>query len=62
MKEETALTVSWVSDGIDRCRVGFLPRAYIPHAKLWDGVLCQVVLWVRSCCSYFCAPRGCKGI
>jgi hypothetical protein len=43
MKEETALTVNWVSDGIDRCRVGFLPRVYVPHAKLWDGVLCQVV-------------------
>ena len=37
------LTVNWVSDGIDRCRVGFLSRAYVPHAKLWDGVLCQVV-------------------
>jgi len=43
MKEETALTVNWVSDGIDHCRVSFLPRAYVPHAKLWDGVLCQVV-------------------
>ena len=43
MKEETALTANWVSDGIDRCRVGFLPKAYVPHAKLWDGVLCQVV-------------------
>jgi hypothetical protein len=42
MKEEMALTVNWVSDGIDRCRVGFLPKAYVPHAKLWDGVLCQV--------------------
>jgi hypothetical protein len=43
MKEETALTVNWVSDGIDRCRVGFLRKVYVPHAKLWDGALCQVV-------------------
>ncbi len=43
MKEEMALTVNWGSDGIDRCRVRFLPKAYIPHVKLWDGVLCQVV-------------------
>ena len=43
MKEETALTVNLVSDGIDRCRVGFLRKAYVPHAKLWDGALCQVV-------------------
>jgi hypothetical protein len=63
MKEETALTVNWVSDGIDRCRVGFLPRAYVPHAKLWDGVLCQVVFvgsaddpssLVRRKCHHYC--------
>lgn len=43
MKEETALTVNWVSDGIDRCRVGFLPRPYLVQARLWDGLLFQVV-------------------
>ncbi len=43
MKEEMALTINWVSDGIDRCCVGFLPKVYVPHAKLWDGILCQVV-------------------
>jgi hypothetical protein len=47
MKEETALTMNWVSDSIDRCHIGFLLKAYVPHAKLWDGVLCQVV-FVRS--------------
>ena len=25
-KEEAAIAVYWVSDGIDRCRVGFLPK------------------------------------
>jgi hypothetical protein len=45
MKEETALIVNWVSDGVNCCRVGFLPKAYVPHAKLWDGILCQVVFF-----------------
>jgi hypothetical protein len=43
MKEEMALTIYWVLDGIDQCHIGFLPKAYIPLAKLWDGILCQVV-------------------
>ena len=42
-EEEMALTINWASDSIDRCCVGFLPKAYVPHANLWDGVLCQVV-------------------
>ena len=55
MKEETALTINWVSDGIDRCRVGFLPKAYVPHAKLWDGVLCQdPSSVVRRKCHHYC--------
>jgi hypothetical protein len=43
MKEETAITVNWVSDGIDCCCVGFLPRAFVVQGSVWDGVLCQVV-------------------
>jgi len=42
-REETAYTVNWVTDGQDRCRVGFLPRAYVAQEGLFDGVLCQVV-------------------
>ncbi len=42
-KEETAYTVNWVTDGQDRCRVGFLPRAYVAQGGVFDGVLCQVV-------------------
>ena len=42
-REETAYTVNWVTDGQDRCRVGFLPRAYAAQGGLFDGVLCQVV-------------------
>jgi hypothetical protein len=43
MKEETAITVNWVSDGIDCCCIGFLPRAFVVQGSLWDGILCQVV-------------------
>ena len=39
-KEETAYTVNWVTDGQDRCRVGFLPHAYVAQGGLFDGVLC----------------------
>jgi hypothetical protein len=43
MKEKTAITVNWVSDGIDRCHVGFLLRTFVVQGSVWDGVLCQVV-------------------
>jgi hypothetical protein len=42
-RKETAYTVNWVTDGQDRCRVGFLPRDYVTQGGLFDGVLCQVV-------------------
>jgi hypothetical protein len=42
-RKETAYTDNWVTDGQDRCRVGFLPRAYVEQGGLFDGVLCQVV-------------------
>ena len=29
--EETAVGVYWVTDGIDRCLVGFLPRHCVKH-------------------------------
>ncbi len=43
MKEETAITVNWVSIQIDRCHVGFLPHAFVVQGSIWDGVLWQVV-------------------
>ena len=41
--EETAVAAYWVTDGIDRCRVGFLPRHLIRRAQFYDGKLVQVV-------------------
>ena len=40
--EETAIACYWVTDGIDRCRVGFLKRHMIKHARRYDGALVQV--------------------
>ena len=36
-REETAYTVNWVTDGQDRCRVGFLPRAYVAQGGCLMG-------------------------
>jgi hypothetical protein len=41
-KEETAIAAIWVTDGIDRCRVGFVPRHMVRHAARYDGALAQV--------------------
>jgi hypothetical protein len=41
-REELAITVNWVTDGVDRCRVGFLPWAYALEGAIYDRVLCQV--------------------
>ena len=41
-KEETAIVAIWVTDGIDCCRVGFVPRHLVRHATRYDGALAQV--------------------
>ncbi len=41
-KEETAITAIWVADGIDHCRVGFVPRHMVRHSTRYDGALAQV--------------------
>ncbi len=38
-----AITVNWVSNRIDCCHVGLLPRAFVVQGSIWDGILCQVV-------------------
>jgi hypothetical protein len=43
MKEETVITVNWVSNGIDCCCTGFLPCTFVVQGSIWDGILCQVV-------------------
>ena len=47
-QEETALAVYWVTDGIDRCRVGFLPCHLLKHQAAYNGKLAQVVEFVAE--------------
>ena len=35
--EESALAAYWITDGIDHCHVGFLPRHLVTHWKDYDG-------------------------
>ena len=42
-KEETAIAAFWVSDGVDRCRVGYLPKFHVKHWKLLGGALAQII-------------------
>ena len=37
--EETAIACIWVTNGIDRCRVGFLKRHMLKHAWRFDGAV-----------------------
>lgn len=48
--EEQAIAAYWVSDGIDRCRVGFLRKEMVNQRHLLDGVLVQVVelMWLSD--------------
>ena len=41
-KEETAIAVYWITDGMERCRVGFLQRHMVKHVARYDGALAQV--------------------
>jgi hypothetical protein len=41
-KEETAITEIWVTDGIDRCHAGFVPRHKVRYAAQYNGALAQV--------------------
>ena len=40
-EEETAIACYWVTDGIDRCRVGFLMPHLVAHAQRYDGALAK---------------------
>lgn len=47
-KEETALSVYWVTDGVDRCKVGFLPRHLVKHKQDYDGKIAQIVEFLET--------------
>ena len=41
-REQSAVGVYWVSDGVDRCLVGCLNRRQVKHLNKLEGALCQV--------------------
>ncbi len=41
-KEEKAIEVVWVTEGMDCCRVGFLPCHMVRHVARYNGALVQV--------------------
>jgi hypothetical protein len=53
--EESAIAGYWVTDAIDRCRVGFLPKYCVKHHRDFDGKLCQVIEMLDE--SEFAADR-----
>ena len=42
-QEQSATAAFWVSDGIDRCCIGYPPKAYVKNWKQYDGALVQVI-------------------
>jgi len=48
VNEEDAIGAYWVTDGIDRCLVGFLPYHLLFRKHLYDGKLAQVVEFLRE--------------
>jgi len=58
-KEEPALAAYWVTKGINRCRVGFLPKHLVPRSKLYEGRLAQVTeLYEDNVASFKVEVRG----
>jgi hypothetical protein len=49
-REEMAIAAVWVTDGINRCRVGFLKRHMVRHAARFDGALVQVTRVLSGSC------------
>jgi hypothetical protein len=42
-QEETAVAAYWVTDGIDRCQVGFLPTQCVKDNVKFEGEIAQVL-------------------
>ena len=46
--EESAIGVYWVTDGVDRCLVGFLPRKCVQDKEKYEGKVAQVVEFLKN--------------
>ena len=40
--EQAVMSVFWAMDGVDCCRVGFLPKHFLCHKQAYDGRLEQI--------------------
>jgi hypothetical protein len=47
-REEPAIVVYWVTNGINACHIGFIPWHITHHAAHYDGVLGQIPATARS--------------
>jgi hypothetical protein len=58
-REEMAIAAIWINDGINHCRVRFLPRHMVAHAARYDGAVAQVT---RVFCNdpTFCDSAECR--
>lgn len=63
-KEDTAVAAYWITDGVERCRVGFLSRAHAKKAESFHGKLAQVMSFLKESSNSHERKRAhqCKGI
>ena len=47
-EEEEAVEAVWVTGGIDSCRIGFLPRYYLPDKDEFHGKLAQISYFLKN--------------
>jgi hypothetical protein len=59
---EVVITVYWVTDSIERCRVVFLPRYLVPSSDSLDGVLAQVTEAFDECIHPRASGKRCTTI
>ncbi len=55
-EEESPMGVYWVTDGLDRCLVGFLPRKMVRMRNDFDGKVAQVTEFLKA--SDYAADRS----
>jgi hypothetical protein len=53
-REEKAVAAYLVTEGVDSCRVGFLPRQCLKHAEKFDGKLAQITEFLAESNSPHC--------
>jgi hypothetical protein len=53
-REEKAVAAYLVTEGVDSCRIGFLPRQCLKHAEKFDGKLAQVTEFLAESDSPHC--------